>query len=208
MVFEMPNGEVFKCNTDLDRYLGLSRGTTSQRLHRGWTVEECIQNFRHYRTYRFEMPNGDVLTTCNEVDKYYGFTSGRTHSRISSGWSEKECALNRKEVYLHTFKMPDGSILTQCSDVDKYYGFRIGRTRSRLAQGWTEERCANNDFKRVKKKYKFKMPDGSVLYKPIDVDRFHDLVTNTTSHRLFRGWSEEECAMNMRSCLYEQKVKV
>ena len=133
------------------------------------------------------MPNGDVLTTCNEVDKYYGFTSKRTRARIRLVWSEKECALNRKEEYSHIFKMPDGSILTQCSDVDKYYGFRIGRTRSRLAQGWAEVCCANNDCKRVKKKYKFKMPDGSVLYKPIDVDRFHDLVTNTTSHRLYRG---------------------
>lgn len=198
MVFELPNGEVFKCNTDLDRYHNLARGTTSQRLHRGWTVKECIQNFRHNKVYRFEMPTGEILTKCNEVDKYYGFTSGRTRSRISSGWSEKECALNRKEVYLHTFKMPDGSILTQCSDVDKYYGFRVGRTRSRLAQGWTEERCANNDCKRVKKKYKFKMPDGSVLYKPIDVDRYYNLGKGVTGGRIHTGWTEQECANNRR----------
>lgn len=208
MIFEMPNGEVLKCNTDLDRYHGLSRGTTSQRLHRGWSVDECIQNFRHYRVYRFEMPNGEILTKCDEVDKYYGFTSGRTRSRISLGWSERECALNRKDDCTHVFEMPDGSILTQCSDVDKYYGFKIGLTRSRLAQGWTEKRCANNECKRVTKKYKFKMPDGSILFKPIDVDRFHNLVINTTSSRLHRGWSEEECAMNMRSCLYERKAKV
>lgn len=192
MVFELPNGEVFNCNTDLDRYLGLSRGTTSQRLHRGWTVEECIQNFRHYRTYRFEMPNGDVLTTCDEVDRYYGFTSKRTRARIHLGWSEKECALNRREEYSHIFKMPDGSILTQCSDVDKYYGFRIGRTRSRLAQGWTEERCANNDFKRVRVRHTFNMPDGSVLIKCKEVDKYYGFRIGLTSCRLSLGWTEEE----------------
>ena len=60
MVFELPNGEVFKCNTDLDRYLGLSRGTTGQRIHRGWTVEECALNKRlsTQGKYRFEMPDG------------------------------------------------------------------------------------------------------------------------------------------------------
>lgn len=146
MVFEMPNGEVFRCNTDLDRYHNLARGTTSQRLHRGWTVKECIQNFRHNKVYRFEMPDGSILTQCSDVDKYYGFKIGRTRSRLVQGWTEERCANNdfKRVRVRHTFNMPDGSVLIKCKEVDKYYGFRLGLTSCRLSSGWTEEECALN----------------------------------------------------------------
>lgn len=42
------------------------------------------------------------------------------------------------------------------------------------------------------------MPDGSVLTKCIDVDRYYNLKYGKTSMRLYKGWTEQECANNKR----------
>ena len=169
-VFKMPDGTVLRSNKALDKYLGLANGTTSQRLHRGWTVEECIQNFRFYKSYVFNMPDGTVLSRPREVDKYHGISKGCTTYRLSHGWTLDECSANKRDTG-YEFHMPDGSVYTKCSDVDRYYNLPIGRTRCRLSQGWTVDRCENNQHKVVFKNHRFEMPDGSILTSPTKVDR-------------------------------------
>ena len=43
------------------------------------------------------------------------------------------------------------------------------------------------------------MPDGTVLYRARDVDRYYGLGFGTTSQRIFHGWSDERCANNQRA---------
>ena len=198
--FNMPDGSVLTRQYDVDDYHKLARGTTGQRIHRGWTVEECVRGYRTRVPYKFEMPDGNILTKPSEVDNYYGLKQGRTIHRLhSDNWTVEECALNKRlRPEKHIFNMPDGSILTRCKDVDNYHGLSEGTTSGRLAQGWTEERCANNDFKRVRIRHTFNMPDGSVLIKCKEVDKYYGFRIGLTSCRLSSGWTEEECALNKR----------
>ena len=198
--FEMPDGSILIRQYDVDDYHNLSRGTTGQRIHRGWTVDECSRGYRTRVPYRFEMPDGSILTKPSEVDNYHGLKQGRTIHRLHfDGWTIEECALNKRlRPEKHIFNMPDGSVLTRCRDVDSYHGLLEGTTSGRLCQGWSEERCANNDFKRVRVSHTFNMPDGSVLTKCKEVDRYHGFSLGTTSCRLYDGWTEDECALNKR----------
>ena len=198
--FEMQDGSILIRQYDVDDYHNLSRGTTGQRIHRGWTVDECARGYRTRVPYRFEMPDGSILTKPSEVDNYHGLKQGRTIHRLHfDNWSVEECALNKRlKPEKHIFYMPDGSVLTRCKDVDSYHGLLEGTTSGRLCQGWSEERCANNDFKRVRVSHTFNMPDGSVLTKCKEVDRYHGFSLGTTSCRLYDGWTEDECALNKR----------
>lgn len=200
-VFLMPDGSALKSNRDVDRYYGLSLGTTANRLHRDWTVEECANNKRETEEkdirYVFRMPNGSILHNRRDVDRYHNLGLGTTAGRLDRGWSEQECANNEKKAK-YTFKMPDGSVLHRCYEVDDYYKFkRRGITANRINSGWSEQECANNK-KEEKGVHTFYMPDGSVLKRFTDVDRYHKLKLGTTSRRLTLDWTADECANNER----------
>lgn len=42
----MPDGSVLTSCIDVDRYYGLNKGGTSNRIRLGWTIEECANNRR------------------------------------------------------------------------------------------------------------------------------------------------------------------
>lgn len=101
----------------------------------------------------------------------------------------------------YVFKMPNGIEINTVIEVDDYYGFKHGKTYGRLQRGWTVDECAancKNAKPRVRKSFIFNMPDGSVLTRAVDVDRYHDLKVGTTTKRLNIGWTEEECSENKR----------
>lgn len=95
------------------------------------------------------------------------------------------------------FLMPNGKILHKARDVDRFYGLNLGTTSARMNIGWTIEECSSNN-RIIGGKYLFEMPDGLVLTKCTDVDRFHSLKKGTTVRRIQRGWSTEECVRNCR----------
>lgn len=99
----------------------------------------------------------------------------------------------------YEFIMPDGTILTDCEEVDKYYKLAKCSTYLRLENGWSEQECANNKKDGVgRREYVFNMPDGTVLTKCPDVDRYYGLCRGATSVRIRTGWLEEECANNRK----------
>lgn len=205
--FHMPDGTILHKLVDVDRYYNLGSYTTSNRLKSGWTIEECANNKRlgYKNNYNriFHMPDGTILYRATKVDEYYNLRVGTTVNRLNQDWTEEECANNKRVnyEYKYTFHMPDGTTLHRATDVDRYYGFK--KTATRLQKGWTEEECANNKknfsiFRHKRTKHEFHMPDGTVLYKLVDVDNYHGLGKRTTSNRLLIGWTEEECANNKR----------
>lgn len=195
----MPDGSVLTSLLAVDKYRNLNLGTTCQRIHHGWT-EECAQNFRNIKPkHIFNMPDGQVFTRPVDVDKYYKLGSSTTNGRIGCGWTDDECARNFREIKQRfEITMPDGSVLHNLRDIDRYNGLKLGITQSRFNRGWTIEECINNCKEKGEPKYKFKMPDGSVLTVLRDVDRYYGLRFGVTTDRLKNGWSEEECANNFR----------
>ena len=204
----MPDGSVLTSCIDVDRYYGLNKGGTSNRIRLGWSIEECANNRRDggkgLNKYEFHMPDGSIIMSCTGVDRYYNLGTNVTHERLKRGWTEEECAKNQKgvgkELKKYEFHMPDGSVLTRVVDVDRYYKLCRNATQSRIRLGWTEEECANNKREggRERETYEFHMPDGSTITTCNEVDRYYNLGKNTTRQRLKRGWTEEECARNRR----------
>lgn len=147
----------------------------------------------------FHMPDGSILTSCAAVDRYYGLGGSCTSRRLKVGWTPQECAMNYKtrgNQPTRIFHMPDGTTLYKCADVDRYYNLYPCTTHHRLTErGWSIEECTNN-CKKQEIKYTFKMPNGTVLHMPIDVDRYYNLVLGTTHTRLNNGWTIVECANN------------
>ena len=45
-IFTLPNGQKVAGGVALDEALGLRKGTTNQRLNRGWSADECVNNKR------------------------------------------------------------------------------------------------------------------------------------------------------------------
>lgn len=154
------------------------------------------------------MPDGSILKSCAEVDRYYGFKDNTTFARLKIGWSNEECASNKRtNGGKFVFHMPDGTILTKARDVDRYFKLKLDTTKKRLSRGWSEDECVSNIINDKRKngeyikyggKYKFHMPDGSILTTAVGVDRYYGFKKSTTSQRLKRGWTVEECARNKR----------
>lgn len=219
----MPDGSKFTRMVDVDRYYHLAEGVTSNRLHNGWTLEDCCRNKRGNKvTIKrvFSMPDGSEYNRACDVDRYHNLRPGRTSSRLSRGWTEEECAknfrynkVNREKIaettrlkrnlvdcdkrFKHILNIPNKGVFRGLEYLDTLNGSRLGTSRNRIHDGWTKEECINN--KRVKSgKRVFNMPDGSVLTYCRDVDRYYNLGLETTKNRLASGWTEQECANNKK----------
>ena len=224
--FNMPGGIVLRSFRDIDRYHNLNLGTTQSRVRRGWTIEECVNNYRKKNepAHKFRMPNGELLIVCRDVDRYYNLRLGTTQDRLKNGWSEEECSSNHRIVdvdrdqldiitknkrvnfdrdsrFSHIFKLPNGKLVRGCPAVDEYYGLDIGTTSNRLYDGWTEKECVNNRREKVVRRgnNEFHMPDGSILTFYYEIDLYYGLNRGTTGTRLHRGWTLDECINNKRS---------
>ena len=60
MVFVLPNGEVFKCNTDLDRYLGLSRGIYTGIVYLIKSIHLCSNLFKVVITHGYKTSKSTI----------------------------------------------------------------------------------------------------------------------------------------------------
>lgn len=209
-----PDGHTFNNMNDVDNYYRLSRGTTRKRLRAGWSVEECVANYKkgvsdlETSTKKQEervkkLVVEELKKQSNEEKKKSEEKDKKKASkRISKSW----WSISGK----YEFHMPSGITIRTCVGVDRYYGLKEGTTNKRLKRGWSTVECANNKIeplvkeegsnktktveeqenKSTTKKPKslkpcrFSMPDGRVLANCEEVDKYYNLDIGTTRDRL------------------------
>lgn len=99
----------------------------------------------------------------------------------------------------YRFYMPNGKVYYKPTAVDRFYNLPSSTTATRLRQGWSTEECARNvRYNTMSGKFCFYMPDGSILTRCSDVDKYYGLCENNTNVRLSKGWTVEECANNKK----------
>lgn len=221
--FNMPNGEVLTSFPQVDAYYGLTKGVSSVRYHSGWTIEECCKNRRDSKSkHKFILSNGIITYNTRDVDRFLGQKLGTTYKRLLKGWTVEECAKGSKEGTTREKVWKDTEEYLQNNptylnhkrvynlfDIDKYYKLEEGTTLTRLCNGWTIAECIRNAKSKNGMMYTFNMPDGTVLYKCSDIDKYYGLTEGVTLNRLIRGyWTEDECANNVRKTDKSERLNI
>ena len=141
---------VFKSLAEACRYYNLSYNIVSNRLNRGWTIEEAFELVYRNNNCNTVIVKGKTFNSVKEACDYYGLNYGTVNGRIHKGWSiekafDKPTNIKRKNNKNSKSKpiTVDGKYFECIKDAAEYYGLNYGTLKWKLRTGCSIEDAFN-----------------------------------------------------------------
>lgn len=205
-------GREYDSVTGMCKEWHVNRYTYSDRIERGWSVEEALTGNKKKKIPKSKECKdhlGNDYSSIAEMCREYNVEYTIYRRRRDLGWTLKEALTgkdnpikpNSKTCYDHY-----GNCFNSAADMCRLYGIPIDKYRSRKKLGWTTEEILTNhkNNPRVKEHIDYL---GNVYKSETAMCRAHSIKRNVYRTRISLGWTNKEALTGQKDENHTNRVR-